>query len=208
MGVLERKQREKVHREMAILDAAKKVFLAKGLIVATIDDIATEAELSKGTLYRYYRSKEEILLAINEQALRELHQEFTRATAGDGNGLDKILRMNRAYYQFVVANPVYFGFITFFESPFTSTTAAVVYETTTAINELVMGLVEMGKQDGSIRTDLKTNLIASIIWAGSYGTMQFIVNKGHLLAQDYQVDLDELFETFLTTVDHGLRANK
>jgi len=206
MGVLERKQREKVYREVAILAAAKKVFLAKGIVVATIDDIAAEAELGKGTLYRHYRSKEDILLAINEQALQELHAVFSRAAEGEGSGLEKILRVNRGYYHFVVENPIYFGFITFFESPFTSTTAAVVYETTTAINTLVIGLVEEGKKDGSIRTDLKSNLVASIVWAGSYGTMQFIVNKGHMLTNDYNVDLDELFETFLTTVDHGLRA--
>ena len=50
MGVTERKQREKAYRETSILEAAKKVFLAKGLLAATIDDIATEAELGKGTL--------------------------------------------------------------------------------------------------------------------------------------------------------------
>lgn len=206
MGVTERKQREKAYRETSILEAAKKVFLAKGLVTATIDDIAAEAELGKGTLYRHYRSKEDILLAINEQALQELHTVFSRAAEGEGSGLEKILRLNRAYYQFVVANPVYFGFITFFESPFASTNAATVYETTTAINTLVIELVEQGKKDGSIRTDLKSNLIANINWAGSCGTMQFIVSKGNMLVNDYQVDLDELFETFLTTVHHGLRA--
>ncbi|MBC7921584.1 MAG: TetR/AcrR family transcriptional regulator [Ferruginibacter sp.] len=206
MGVQERKQREKAYREKSILAAAKKVLLEKGLVVATIDDIAAEAELGKGTLYRHYRSKEDILLAINEQALQELHHQFSKAVEGAGSGLEKILRLNRSYYAFVVANPAYFGFIAFFESPFTSTNAAVVYEMTNAIHILVMELVELGMQDGSIRTDLKTNLIADTIWTGSYGIMQFIVNKGNHLVKDYQVDLNELFETFLATLDSGLRA--
>lgn len=208
MGVQERKQREKVYREESILAAAKKVFLEKGLVVATIDDIAAEAELGKGTLYRHYRSKEDILLAINEQAVREIHQQYLEAVAGAGSGLEKILRLTRAYYAFVAANPVYFGFIAFFESPFTSTDAAAVYETTKAINVLVMELIELGKQDGSLRTDLKTNLVASTIWATSCGVMQFVVSKGHHLVQDHHISLDELFETFLATLASGIQAPK
>lgn len=66
MGVVERKQREKLYRGTSILEAAKQVFLAKGLGAATIDDIVTEAELGKGTLYRHYRSKENIMLDIRK----------------------------------------------------------------------------------------------------------------------------------------------
>ncbi|OGX82125.1 TetR/AcrR family transcriptional regulator [Hymenobacter coccineus] len=208
MGVTERKQREKVYREAAILEAAKKVFLEKGIVVATIDDIAAEAELGKGTLYRFYRSKEDILLAINEQASREMHQHFSQAVAGPGTGLDKILRFNRSYYEFVVANPVYFGFIAFFESPLTSTKPATVYETSNAIHLLVIELLELGKQDGSVRADLKSDLIANTIWASSYGMMQFIVSKGAYLTEERHVDLDELFATFLAMLENALRVAK
>ena len=146
MGVSERKQREKVYRETSILEAAKKVFLAKGLLAATIDDIAADAELSKGTLYRYYRSKEEIMLAISEQATSELYVLFNKAAAGDDSGLEKVLRMIRAYYSFVLANPAYFGFIAFFESPLPVTNAGVVYETTNAIYGLFQTVYATGHE--------------------------------------------------------------
>lgn len=174
--------------------------------MATIDDIAAEAELGKGTLYRHYRSKEDILLAINEQALQELHQHCVQAVAADDSGLDKVLRFTRAYYDFVVANPVYFGFIAFFESPFTSTNPAVVYEMSHAIYQFVMELMDEGKRDGSVRTDLKTELLANTLWAGSYGIMQFIVSKGHYLAEDLHIDINELFDTYLSALKSGLQA--
>ena len=200
MGVLERKQREKAQRELSILEAAKKAFLAKGLITATIDDIAAEAELGKGTLYRHYRSKEDIMLAISEQAVRELHALYAAASAGDASGLEKVLRMMRAYYSFVMANPAYFGFIAFFESPLPTTNAGVVYETTMATYELFKAVFQQGITDGSMRADLKPELMANTLWASSYGMMQFIVSKGGHLAEQRQIDLDELFGTFLASL--------
>ncbi len=204
MGVAERKQREKAHRETSILEAAKKVFLAKGLIAATIDDIAAEAELGKGTLYRHYRSKEDIMLAISEQAVRELHALYAKEAADKGTSLEKVLRMMRMYYAFVIENPAYFGFIAFFESPLPTTNAGVVYETTTATYDLFKAVFQQGIADGSMRSDLKPELMASSLWASSYGMMQFIVSKGAHLAEQRQINLNELFETFLSSLKSGL----
>jgi TetR/AcrR family transcriptional regulator len=50
MGITERKEREKEQRRNAIIDAAEKIFFTKGMDNSTMDDVAEEAELSKGTL--------------------------------------------------------------------------------------------------------------------------------------------------------------
>ncbi|UOG73352.1 TetR/AcrR family transcriptional regulator [Hymenobacter tibetensis] len=205
MGVAERKLREKKQREEAILAAAKQVFQQKGLVAATMDDIAAVAELAKGTLYRHYRSKEDIMLLINERALQEMHGQFVQVTAAAATGLEKILRLTQAYYAFCLAHPAYFDFIAFFESPFPSTNVATLYATNTAIRELVMHLLEQGMQDGSIRTDLKAELLTNIMWASSYGIMQLIVSRGGHLTENQEINLDELFATYLTTLTAGLR---
>ena len=57
MGVAERRQREKEERRSCIVAAAEAVFLEKGLDVATMDEIAARAEVSKGTLYLYFKEK-------------------------------------------------------------------------------------------------------------------------------------------------------
>ena len=58
MGITERKEREKLQRREDILNAAERVFFSKGHKNSTMDDVAEEAELSKGTLYLYFKSKE------------------------------------------------------------------------------------------------------------------------------------------------------
>jgi AraC-like DNA-binding protein len=49
-GNSERKEREREQRRNSIIDAAEKIFFTKGIAGATMDDVAAEAELSKGTL--------------------------------------------------------------------------------------------------------------------------------------------------------------
>jgi AcrR family transcriptional regulator len=60
MGIYERKQREKEQRKTEIINAARKVFSNKGFNTATMEEIASEAELSPGTLYLYFKNKEEL----------------------------------------------------------------------------------------------------------------------------------------------------
>jgi AcrR family transcriptional regulator len=73
MGVQERKEREKQARQEAILAAAQQIFLAKGVDQTTIEDIAERAELSKGAIYLYFQSKEEIYISVLVRGLELLY---------------------------------------------------------------------------------------------------------------------------------------
>lgn len=64
MGVAERRLKEKEERAKDILKAALRVFAREGLRTATMEAIATEAQLGKGTIYYYYPSKESLLESL------------------------------------------------------------------------------------------------------------------------------------------------
>jgi AcrR family transcriptional regulator len=70
MGIKERKEREKERRRQQIMVAAKRVFSIKNFNKATMEDIAREAELSPGTIYLYFKNKEELFASLS---LRILH---------------------------------------------------------------------------------------------------------------------------------------
>lgn len=61
---MERERRRQEQNRLFILRAAEKVFIQKGYRFATVDDIAEEAQFSKATLYRYFKSKSDIFLDI------------------------------------------------------------------------------------------------------------------------------------------------
>ena len=73
MGIKERKEREKERRRQQILVAAKRVFSDKGFNKATMEDIAHEAELSPGTLYLYFKNKEELYASLSLRILQYLN---------------------------------------------------------------------------------------------------------------------------------------
>jgi len=64
MGLEERRKREKEGRKNAILKAARKLSFEKGFKSITVASIAKKAELSKGAVYLYFNSKEEIYVEI------------------------------------------------------------------------------------------------------------------------------------------------
>jgi len=76
MGIYERKQREKEQRKNDIILAARKVFSNKGFNAATMEEIASEAELSPGTLYLYFKNKEELHTILSIEVLKHLADEI------------------------------------------------------------------------------------------------------------------------------------
>lgn len=73
MGIQERKEREKERRRQQIIVAAKRVFSARGFTKATMEDIAKEAELSPGTIYLYFKNKDELYASLSLRILQYLH---------------------------------------------------------------------------------------------------------------------------------------
>ena len=56
----DRREKERESRRSAILKAARKLFFDRGFKNVTVDNIAAKAEVSKGSVYLYFKSKEEI----------------------------------------------------------------------------------------------------------------------------------------------------
>jgi AcrR family transcriptional regulator len=77
-------------RTEAILDAAFRVFSQRGYHNATVDDIAQEAGVSKGTCYQYFSGKEEIFMACLERTLETLLVEAEAAGAGAPDALTRL----------------------------------------------------------------------------------------------------------------------
>ncbi len=78
MGIYERKQREKAQRRQEILNAARSVFSVKGFNSTTMEEIASQAELSPGTLYLYFKNKEELHTSLSINILKFLSSRINR----------------------------------------------------------------------------------------------------------------------------------
>ncbi|WP_054033605.1 TetR/AcrR family transcriptional regulator [Desulfatitalea tepidiphila] len=77
MGIQDRREREKEQRRNQIIVAARRVFHEKGFTNATIKNIANEAELGFGTLYLYFKNKEELFVALSLRVFHYLNMRIS-----------------------------------------------------------------------------------------------------------------------------------
>jgi AcrR family transcriptional regulator len=100
------READKLERRREILDAAERLFLAKPEGLASMDELAEAAGVAKGTLYLYFRSKEEVLLALHERGVHELFDEFDREIAAKGErfSLDDLSALAR---RLIIESPLY-----------------------------------------------------------------------------------------------------
>lgn len=117
MGSLERKQREYAKRKSLILDTARRFFRRRGFASVTIDDIATEIEFSKGTIYSHFASKEEIFAQILLEHLDKLTAVLGEAGASCSGTEDGVRRALEAYLNFYEQNGDYGRLMFFVDEP-------------------------------------------------------------------------------------------
>jgi AcrR family transcriptional regulator len=107
MSVKDRREREEKSRLASILEAAEKVFARSGYYQARMDDIAEEAELAKGTLYYYFKSKDEIYLALLKREAQKVHEEIRSLITEDSPLFQDLQRALTFYLEFFDKNPAY-----------------------------------------------------------------------------------------------------
>jgi len=88
-------------KERAILDAAAKVFATKPFHGVLIDEIASDAGIGKGTIYRYFETKDELYFATTLHILDRLAEVLSDALAQERSAarrLERIARENLRFY--------------------------------------------------------------------------------------------------------------
>lgn len=91
--------------EKAILEAAKKVFTAKGFSGARMQEIADEAEINKALLHYYFRSKEKLFEVILEDTMAMVVDKFGQALESEGTVLEKLEKIIEVYISNIKEHP-------------------------------------------------------------------------------------------------------
>jgi len=208
MGVNERKEREKEQRRNDIIDAAEKLFFKKGINNVSMEDVANEAELSKGTLYLYFKSKEELHWAIMKRGFFIMGDDMAKAIHDEKNGYENLIALGQAFIQFTIDQKNYFEAILFFEGKdfqkmdmdpchfeefFKNSPVKLLHEQ-----------VEKGIADGSLRTDYSVNALATTLWAQTLGLMQVITKKKEVFEM-YEMKREDLIQSHLEILTNGIK---
>ena len=84
-------------KRTAILSAATRVFARRGFFNAQVADVAREAGVAAGTVYLYFRSKDDLLTSIFEESMTRAGEETDRALAGVTDPVERLRCLARVH---------------------------------------------------------------------------------------------------------------
>jgi TetR/AcrR family transcriptional regulator len=210
MVTARRKEKEKELRRNEIIDAAEKLFFKKGYEGVSMDDVAKETQLAKGTLYLYFKNKESLFFAVVLRATRIMNAMFKEGVEKAETGADKLRSTGVSYYEFYKQYPDYFRLFTYAQSPcFTGGEegAAEVSRLGRESVELMYESIRLGQADGSIRKDIDPIKTA---WFLIFASESVINHSAELKAalESQGVSQDEFVEYSLGLMADGIMAKR
>lgn len=215
MVKLSRKERKRAERKEWIIDAAEEVMRRSGFESATMDEIAHEAEVSKGTLYLYFKNKASIHLAISERGSRMLNQSLSKILLLELSGLEMIKKMGQSYLGFVQQYPIYFTAFSYYENLISSNEtyngelAIACEENAREAMTYIVRALQIGMQDGSIKDTYNPKELGIIIWGASKGVIHMAFHKesrNHMrILDDVDFSLDSIINNFVELLGTGMK---
>ena len=211
MSVAERRHREKEERRAHILEAAATCFYGIGFEQATMDDVASAAQLGKGTLYLYFRNKEELIVGLVAHRQRALHQQYADAERSAPNGVELVRTLLTAYARQMStpAEHLKLALSRWASGKVLDPEARAAGELQQGVQLLfgtVVRAIERGQQDGTIRSPRAPARLALHLWSCVNGAMLLRLQIQCLpKASDLEVhapDFDEAIDMLIESIAH------
>ncbi len=154
----ERKEREKEQRRNDIIEAAEQLFFTRQFDDVSMDDIANAVDLSRATLYLYFKDKESLYFAVILRGIRIMSEMFKKSTDGETTGLGKIGAIGNTFIKFSTEYSNYHRLIHYATSQrFEESNNEYMQEVKIASGELIQIMCESikkGMEDGTIKNDI------------------------------------------------------
>jgi AcrR family transcriptional regulator len=153
-----------------LLAAGRKLFSQRGYDGASVRAITREAGANLGAVTYHFGSKRGLYSAVLEQGLRPLATRVRAVAASGGPGLERMLGVVRAYFEYLGAHPdlprLLLQEIAAGKQP-----PSVVLEIVRSIKEAIAGLQVQGVEDGSVREGHPVLTALSIVAQPIYFTL-------------------------------------
>ncbi|MEL7540049.1 MAG: TetR/AcrR family transcriptional regulator [Pseudomonadota bacterium] len=199
-----RREQQKEAKRLALIDAALAVFSRVGFAAAKIDDVAEEAGVSKGTVYLYFDSKEQLFEGmVKSKMLPMLDNIAEIAFDPDISATDRLKQHLRFFYTKILdSDRRHIMRLIMSEGPNFPHLAEFYHANVLSRGQTMINLIiQQGIENGEFRNmsghGLMQNVVAGALIAGMW----------KLVFDRFQpIDLDEYFETHVDLILNGLRA--
>jgi AcrR family transcriptional regulator len=197
MGVIERKEREKIQRRNVIIDAAERIFFKEGIENASMDQVAGEEELYKAIVIRGFIA---------------LKRRLKEAAIASENGLENVKAISRAYISFSKEHSGYFNAILYYQNDqfdrrnMDSPHAVESLEGGNAVISVLINALKKGMEDGSISQTVNPVEVAFVLWSQITGLLQVIQRKMRIISYFYKIKETDMLDNYFLLLEKSLKT--
>jgi AcrR family transcriptional regulator len=178
-------------RREQILSAAQRCFARKGFHATSMNDVFAEAGLSAGAVYSYFKSKDEIIVAMAERAVRMIVPFLDAVLAEEpAPPLEDVMRRYTIQLQELAAGPGSVAPQVWAEATHNPALVPVVTANLRRMRDFWTGIARHEQAAGRLAQDADTEAVGTVLFTMTPGYM-----FGHLLLGDISPE----------TVERGLR---
>lgn len=189
-------------RRQQIIQAAAEVFGSSSFQNAVIAEIAQKANVAEGTLYQYFKNKEDLFFSIPAQKTEEFCEEFNLHLQGIHDTFSKIRKLIWYYLYFFKTNPAYARTLMLEMRVSKSFIMSNTYGKIKAFTDKVLQIIREGQEAGDIRMDADPYVLREII----LGILEHRVTRWLLKGEKY--DLVEHYEDICGVIFDGIKSSE
>lgn len=193
---------KKTAKRYSIIQAGIEVFGKSNFKNSSIAEIAQRANIAEGTIYQYFKDKEDLFFSIPVEKTREFCEELELHLEGITGALNKIRKYIWYYLHFFEKNPEY-GKILLLEMRVNKNFVRTkTYNSFRKSTSRILEIIKEGQGEGIIRKDVNVYIIRQLI----LGILEHIVTRWLLRGEKY--DLMEHYEDVTKLVINGISCLK
>jgi TetR/AcrR family transcriptional regulator len=205
MSTTERKNIEKENRRQVILDAAVTVMKSHGLHGLSIDLIAQETNLAKGTIYLYFKNKEEILSILTIRARTLLIKDFQKIEKNKESNIEQLKSILKSNYLFYKKNPLYYDLVSLYEVNNRMTETEEMQQSGEKIMKIVVGIAGKAREEGTLNPKISPVILAMSLWGMAVGMLQLIKVRGAIMKEKLNISEKDLLNSFIQLLENGVK---
>lgn len=147
-----------------ILDAAERVFAHRGFFAAKVADIAREAGVADGTIYLYFKSKDDLLISLFESRIVRVNQQLAVAVAAAPHPRAQLTAFVRTYLQLIADQPTAAEVLTIELRQSTKFMREYSARRFGELLAILAAVIAAGQERGELTAEVPAPVAARMIW--------------------------------------------
>jgi TetR/AcrR family fatty acid metabolism transcriptional regulator len=193
---------KKIERRQSIIQAAIEVFGKGSFHNSSISEIAQRANVAEGTIYQYFKNKDDLFFSIPVEKTKEFCEELDLHLQGITGAFNKIRKFMWYYLHFFKMNPEY-GRILMLEMRVSkSFVKTKTYKFLKKSTSRILEAIREGQDDSTIRKDVNIYILRQLI----LGILEHLVTRWLLKGEKY--DLMKNYDRVSELVFYGISCSK